>query len=254
MRVAILSDIHGYLEALNAVLEDIDGRGSLDHIVVAGDLCMFGPRPNEVLGRLREIPCEIIQGNTDAFMVDAGSLPSVDDKVRDFREWAKARLDDDDLSLLRDLSFSYEITPVRGHSLLVVHANPHDLVTPIFRDTEIGEVKRLTQNVTAEVLAFGHVHIPFLRRIGDLTLASVGSVGIPFDGDPRACYATLQWDGTHWSVSHHRVEYDLDATVEDMRTRQIPHAEDQIKVVREAARPKGSCQASGRAGRSARSG
>lgn len=236
MRVAILSDIHGYLISLDAVLQDLDAGGPFDHIVVAGDLCVFGPRPKEVLDRLRELPCEIVQGNTDLWLVDSGSLPG-DEKARDAAEWTKAKLDDDDLSLIRELSFSYEVTPAPGHSLLTVHANPHDLVAMITAETDIGELTRLTENVMAEVLVFGHIHIPFVRKAGGLTLANVGSVGIPLDGDTRSSYATFEWDGNQWTISHHRVEYDLEATVKDMREQHMPYVKDRIKVLRDASRP-----------------
>lgn len=236
MRVAVLSDIHGYLIALDAVLQDLDASGPFDHIVVAGDLCVFGPRPKEVLDRLRELPCEIVQGNTDLWLVDSGSLPD-DESVRDAVEWTKAQLDEDDLSLIRELSFSYEIAPAPGHSLLAVHANPHDLVAVINPDTDIGELTRLTENVMAEVLVFGHIHIPFVRRTGGLTLANVGSVGVPLDGDPRSSYASFVWDGNQWNISHHRVEHDLDATVADMRKRRMPHVKDRIRILRNASRP-----------------
>ncbi len=235
MRVAILSDIHGHLHALDAVLQHVDAEGPVDHIVVAGDLCVFGPRPKEVLDRLRELRCEIVQGNTDLWLVDSSSLPD-DDSVRDAVEWTKVQLDDDDLSLIRKLGFSHEVAPAPGHSLLTVHANPHDLVAPITPDTDIGEITRLTENVMAEVLAFGHIHIPFVRRAGGLTLANVGSVGIPFDGDTRSSYATFEWDGDQWTVLHHRVEYDIEATVKDMRKQRLPNHKDWIKALRQASR------------------
>ncbi|MFQ5946289.1 MAG: metallophosphoesterase family protein [Anaerolineae bacterium] len=235
MRVAILSDIHGNIRALDAVLGDLEERGPFDHLVIAGDLCVFGPRPKEVVDRLREIPCEIVQGNTDLWLVDPESMPAGDRSTSETVAWTRDRLEKEDLSLLQGLGFSYEVTPVRGHDLLVVHANPHDLVAPIYPDTDIGELTRLTENVVAEVLAFGHVHIAFVRKVGGLTLVDVGSVGMPRDGDSRASYAALEWDGNSWHIAHHRVEYDLDGTAEQMRKGRMPHAKQRIKILREAS-------------------
>lgn len=237
MRVAILSDIHGNLLALSAVLEDLERQGPLDHLVVAGDLCVFGPQPKEVLARLRDLPCEIIQGNTDLWLIDPSSMPEGDSEASEIAEWTRGMLDDDDLALISRLRFSYEIAPVRGHSLLIVHANPHDLIAPIRMDTDLGEITRLTENVMAEVLAFGHVHIPFIRRVGGLTLACVGSVGAPLDEDVRPCYAILEWDGDRWLIQHHRVPYDVKAAIREIQHSGIPHAKKRAALLRAARRP-----------------
>lgn len=237
MRIAILSDIHGNIRALDTVLQDVERRGPFDQLVIAGDLCVFGPRPKEVIDRLRELPCEIVQGNTDLWLVDPDSMPTGDESVPEIVAWTRDRLEPADLSLLSGLGFSYEFTPVRGYDLLVVHANPHDLVAPIYPDTDIGELTRLTENVMAEVLAFGHVHIAFVRKVGGLTLVNAGSVGMPRDGDIRASYAALEWDGNLWQIAHHRVEYDLEATAEEIRKGRMPHAKQRIKILREASYP-----------------
>ena len=235
MRIAILSDIHGNITALDAVLQDVERRGPFDHLVIAGDLCVFGPRPKEVIDRLRELPSEIVQGNTDRWLVDPDSMPTEDEPVSEIVAWTRDRLEQADLTLLSGLGFSYEVTPVRGHDLLVVHANPHDLVAPIYPDTDIGELTRLTENVMAEVMAFGHVHIAFVRKIGGLTLVDAGSVGMPRDGDTRASYVALEWDGNLWKIAHHRVDYDLEATVEEIKKGRMPHAKERIQILRQAS-------------------
>lgn len=234
MRIAILSDIHGNLVALEAVLADIDRQGPFDRLVVAGDLCMAGPHPAEVIARLRSIPCRVIKGNTDAWLVKPPTVPSGNDRLREIVSWTRERLSRDDLDYLAALPFQVEISPARGHDLLVVHANPHDLETPIRPDTSLGELTRLTENVGAEVLAFGHVHIPFVRRVGGLTLVCVGSVGSPLDGDPRAAYAIPNWDGNRWAIEHRRAEYDVEATARDMRHVKMPSAKHWAERLRRA--------------------
>jgi diadenosine tetraphosphatase ApaH/serine/threonine PP2A family protein phosphatase len=89
-------------------------------------------------------------------------------------------------------------------------------------------VARLLSPTTATVVAFGHVHTPYVRTLAGRLLVDVASVGYPCDGDRRAAYATLEWDG-HWRATIHRVPYDLDAVAAAFLASGIPRPKKRIK-------------------------
>ncbi len=230
MRVAILSDIHGNLEALNAVIADMAKQSSFDQIIVAGDLAWSGPWPAEVVDRVRGAGAAVIQGNTDAFF---GRLPGEtppgkqDDRFAAQLAWMQAQLGPERAAFLAGLPFSHRISPAPGHDLLVVHANPTDLNQAIYPNLPDAELDELLLGQGGgepdwEVLAFGHVHVPFTRRWRGRLLADVGSVGLPMDGDPRATYAVFTWDRREWHVEHRRVHYPVPAVAHQMRNGGMP--------------------------------
>src|SRR5919199_347624 len=191
MRLAILADIHGNLLALEAVLADLDARGGADALVIAGDLCLDGPRPREVLARIRALGCPVIQGNTDrdlAAAPDRAAGPARDDHAA-LLAWTRARLGEDGVAYLRELPFSHRVdAPDAGATVLVVHANPRNLddhLRPLAPEDSITPyLADLPPDVA--LVAFGHLHIPYTRRIGGITPADVSRLGLPKGGDRRA--------------------------------------------------------------------
>lgn len=234
MRIAIFSDVHGNLTALEAVLDHIK-KQKPDVIFFAGDLCVFGARPGDCTQRVRGEKIACIYGNTDSWISNRPLLS--DDIVAEKRErsqnadtaveWAWAQMDEMDRAWLRTLPFHqrFSPTPHPKDDLFIVHANPQDVDRPIhppesLQEQLYGEVKQpdddlrpLLGSVIAGVIGFGHVHIPNVRLWGDLTLANISSVSLPLDGDSRAKYGLLTWDDG-WTVEHKRVEYDVDREVE----------------------------------------
>lgn len=233
MRVAALSDIHGNLVALEAVLADLARQGPVDHIIIAGDLVWAGPWPAEVVDRVQAISTAVIQGNTDAFFKHvAGETPDGKDESRfaAHRQWMEAQLGAERAAYLAGLPFSCRISPPSqhngagaGHDLLVVHANPIDQERAIEpRLTENNLDKLLSDSGDWAALAFGHLHIPSVSTWRGRLLINVASVGLPMDGDPRAVYALLTWDGARWHAEHRRVFYNVPVVVRQMRTGGMP--------------------------------
>lgn len=218
MHIVICSDVHGNLTALEAVLAAIRRDERPDALFVAGDLVMNGPRPAETLALLRSIPeARFVMGNTDRYVVDNLHDPQI--------AFVRQRLSDDDLAFLAALPFAQHLEVAPGHELLVVHANPRDLEQPIKPGSAEELVAPLLAGVPAEVIAFGHYHVPFTRRIGRHTLVDVASVGLPRDGDQRAVYALLTWDGVGWQVAHRRVPFDIQSVAQDYLAVGFPNAE-----------------------------
>lgn len=230
MRIALLSDIHGNLLALDAVLGDLRQHGPYDQIIVAGDLVWSGPWPAEVVDRVQGIGAAVIQGNTDAFFLrQRGAAPfsKDEDRFAAHLKWMMDRLGPERVAYLTDLPFSHRVSPAPGHDLLVVHANPVDVnqvLTPYMSDADYDEMllDEGGREPDWQALAFGHLHVPFTRRWRGRLLVNVASAGLPMDGDQRAAYAVLAWNGQDWHAEHHRVYYPVPVVAHEMRTSGMP--------------------------------
>jgi predicted phosphodiesterase len=232
MRLAILSDIHGNALALDAVLADLASRGPFDQLIVAGDLVWSGPRPREVIDRVRALRAVVIRGNTDAFFDADFETPEGKDPGRFTAHltWMLGQLGAERVAYLRGLPFSHVMSPAPGNDLLVVHANPRDMEQAIQRRLPDADLDELLledgRPPSWRALAFGHVHTPFVRTWRDRLLVNVSSVGLPMDGDQRAAYAVLTWEqggrGGTWRAEHRRVAYPTAVVVHEMRTGGLP--------------------------------
>ncbi len=234
MRLAILSDIHGNLAALEAVLADLEARGPVDALGVAGDLCEWGPQPREVLRRVRALGCPVVQGNTDRNVTisDPAVLRAMGKTENAIAAlaWTRSQIGDEGVAYLAALPFAHTYAGPDGQDVLMVHANPTDLETPLAPDTPEGEVVRLLGATTATVVAFGHIHVPYVRAVGGHLLVDAASVGFPCDGNQSAAYATLEWDGV-WRATIHRVPYDLEATAAAFIASGIPRPQKRIRAL-----------------------
>jgi len=232
MRIAVFSDIHGNLAALEAVLADIE-RHSVDHIVCLGDLVALGPHPGEVVSRIAGLGCPVVQGNTDTWYKER--LPEewqpADERqamVHDCYTWLQAELALDKHAYLLGLLLQERIGP-----LLCVHGSPRDFRDAILSDTPEEELAPMMADVPAgiELVVCGHTHVPMQRQVSrdanggrrTLTIVNAGSVGMPTDGDPRPCYALLLRTSSGWQAVWRRPAYDVEAAVEAARQSGLPH-------------------------------
>ena len=196
--VACLYDIHGNLPALEAVLADAAGA---DRYVLGGDYALFGGWAAETVVRLRELaPAVWIRGNCERLAARPETAPS---RVHPEIGAVRAALGDDLVEELAALPHSTE----RGDTL-ICHASPRD-DSVSFTPEPAGDDAELLEGVTARRILFGHTHLPLRRIAAGIELVNPGSVGLPFDGDPRAAYALVHDDGR---VEHRRVEYDVEAS------------------------------------------
>ena len=260
MKVAIFSDVHGNYTALEAVLKDIK-KHEPDHLIFAGDLCTDGARPSACVKKLRSEALSPIYGNTDE-RVNNGPVLSrnragvarrrtIEAKAEnDNDKWTWAQLDPADRTWLSAHSFYRRVSPTQHpkDDLFVVHANPLDTEHHIFPSEErqkelFGEVrqpdddvtlKKLLGHINGGIVAFGHLHIPFIRQWNDITLVNVSSVSLPLDGDQRAKYALFTWDAEQgsWTIEHQYVAYDVDKEIEALRQIRPPNWENLITKLR----------------------
>lgn len=237
MRVAVLSDVHGFSLALDAVLADVAARGPFAAVVVAGDLCEVGPDPGGVLDRLRDTGFAIVQGNTDRdiALAAAGAFSSVE------LDFALERIGPEGAAWLAALPMTHRITPPDGTSprddLLVCHANPHDLERKLTPEMDDGEVREVLGGAVAAAVAFGHHHVAHVRTVDGMLLADVSAVGNPKDGDLRCAYGILEWEAEarRWRGEIVRIPYPLEATEAQMRGSGMPDPERAIRKLRRAS-------------------
>jgi diadenosine tetraphosphatase ApaH/serine/threonine PP2A family protein phosphatase len=203
---ALVYDVHGNLPALEAVLQD---AGAVDAFILGGDYALFGGWPAETVARLRELPdATWIRGNGErwtAAPADAPDNPVVPPAI----EAARAALGP---RLVEELA-ALPPTATSGETL-ICHGSPASDVRS-FRDEPADDDDELLEGVTARRLIFGHTHIQFSRTARDgIELINPGSVGLPFDGDPRAAYALVHDDGR---IERRRVAYDHEASAARVR-------------------------------------
>ena len=199
-RVALISDIHANLAALEAVLTDMP---AVDRIVCCGDLVEYYDQPNEVcaLVRARGIAC--IRGNHDAYVT--GALPPNDEKRPFYRtDWTRGVLADTHLRWLEGLGTEMRLE-AHGRRLRIRHANPWDEETYLYADADNALAR--VEIDPGETLVVGHTHRPLHLAIGRGWLLNPGSVGQPRDWDPRASYAVV--DMRTGNVEHRRASYDV---------------------------------------------
>jgi len=225
MQLAIVSDIHGNLTALEAVVEDIERR-AVEHVLQGGDLALTGCQPAEVIDRVRELGWPGIVGNADELLwrpeeqaVQQARAPKLRDLLRSlFEEYApatRALIGDERVAWLRGLPYEW-----REDDVTLVHASPGDLWRAPLPDANDSVVRSTYAGCGGSIVVYGHIHRPYVRRVGDLTVANSGSVGSPFDDDPRASYLLI--DAGEPRVV--RVEYDVEREVALLRNSGYPDA------------------------------
>ncbi len=234
MRIAIISDIHGNQVALEAVLQDLEHQSAVDQLVVAGDLCLNGPCPREVLETVRGLNCIVLQGNVDLEVVT--QAPDKGEKKRNTAAWTREQIGQAGIDYLATLLHSHRIANSDANDLLVVHANPLNLEDAIFPNAPDSILEYLLGGLDDGIgaMAFGHLHIAYTRKWRHLFLVDVGSCGLPRDEDLRASYAILSWQARSWVAEIRRVAYDVEAVVKQIKTCGMPNVAKRVKTLLEA--------------------
>ena len=224
MRIAIFSDIHGNLQALEAVLADITAQKP-DAVYCLGDLVGYGANPNEVTARVRTEGVPTIMGNYDdgvGFDRDECGCAYREDAERErgqrSLEWTKAQVTADHKGHLRTLKAEIRFE-ADGRRVLLVHGSPRKMNEYLFEDRPLSSFQRLAVSSNADIIVFGHTHKPYVKDVDGVVFVNAGSVGKPKDGDWRACFALID-DGT---PSFRRVEYDVAAAAAAIRETSLPH-------------------------------
>lgn len=226
MRIAVVSDIHGNLRAFEAVLNDIRVMAP-DLVLHGGDLADAGSSPVELIDQIRELGWRGVMGNTDEMLVKPESLekfaaassapPAIWEAMRRIAAATREKLGEDRLAWIRSLPYS-EAVP----GMALVHALPGNCWRTLAANSNDEDLQAAYAVLNEQVVTIGHTHVPNIRRMSGRPelLVNAGSVGLPYDGDPRASYLLLD-EGI---PSLRRIEYRVDDEIKELRRCGLPGA------------------------------
>ena len=236
MRYALLSDVHGNLHALDAVLADVDARPDVGAVYHLGDLVGYSSRPNEVVARLRARGVSGVAGNYDS-TVAAGHAhcgcrsesPRQEELAHASYAWTRAAVTRGTRAYLGGLPFRIDLKPLGGHAagptVALVHATPTNNLVYVTADRPDAFLAKMAAQAglrAGDVLCFGHTHTPWHRAVDGVHFVNTGSVGRPKDGDARAGYVLLDVDADGVRVEVVRVAYDVEAAAAGVRAAGLP--------------------------------
>lgn len=237
MKIAFISDIHGNAVALEAVLHDIRDQ-KIDKIYVLGDLCYRGPEPQRSLELIRALNTEVTKGNADEWVVRGVREGEVAEKALELmnkeREWTVSKLEPSDIEYLKGLPTEVHCE-INGTVIYGFHATPDSLfdVVPPHAEDVILE-SRLMGSHEAQIFVYAHIHKPYIRYINGKVIMNIGSVGLPFDGTPKASYGLVHIEEGKMRTSIQRVDYDLEKVVRLYHEVEYPNAGMMSEVIRRA--------------------
>jgi len=226
MRLAVISDIHGNLEALKQVLADIEKR-EVDAVCCAGDIVGYGPFPNEVIQLLQGRNIPSVMGNYDDTIGNSRMVCGCDYKDEEAAlmgafsvQWTSENVTAENKLYLKQLPFEVDMG-TENASIRIVHGSPRKFNEYLHENLTDKEVNNILMECTADVLVCGHTHIPFIRSVGGKLVVNAGSVGKPIHGDPRSTYAIIEVNSKN-TAEIIFVEYDAASTGKAMAERGMP--------------------------------
>ena len=240
MRIAIFSDIHGNIIALDAVLADIKGSKAVDEYWILGDIVALGPAPIAVLERLTALPnVRSIRGNTDRYVYTGDRPPptfaeaqaslrktEVLAEIAGTFAWTQGAISQAGwFTWLSQLPFEIRADLPDGTRVLAVHVAPgkeDGLGLQVGLSDE--ELWQLVVGCEADLIFAGHHHRPLDVYLKGKHIVNVGSVSNPVPPDLRASYVILMADKSGYQVEHHRVDYDREAVIKQMEALRHPGA------------------------------
>jgi predicted phosphodiesterase len=234
MRVAFISDIHGNLLALEAVLRELE-QESFDRLICLGDVAV-GPQPREVLERVHGLGCPVVMGNWDAAFLDG--MPEVSDgdevaqKLVEIGAWWAGALTEDDRGFMSSFVPGLELELPDGNRMLCFHGSPRSYNDWIFAHTPENEVMAMFGEQRAPVMVGGHTHLQMVRRLDGVLMVNPGSVGLPFRQwwprevriAPWAEYGLLGFENGRVAIDLRRTTFDVDALLALAKESGMPHA------------------------------
>ncbi|MDD2522261.1 MAG: metallophosphoesterase family protein [Anaerolineaceae bacterium] len=227
-KIAVFSDIHGNLPALQAVMRDLDERG-IEHRYSLGDLVGYGTFPNEVIQLIREHKIPTVMGNYDEGIGNSSdecgcAYKTDEEKALGKRSiaWTNMHTTEENKAYLRSLLPQIPLQ-LGDLKVLLAHGSPRKINEYLYIDRPDATLERILDFAEADVLVVGHTHKPYHRILpSGRHVINEGSVGKPKDGDPRAAYVILQAEGRDLSVEFVRVPYDVEAIATAIEASEMP--------------------------------
>ncbi len=228
-RIAVLADIHGNMQALEAVLADLENDNPLDGILVAGDI-IAGPGQQQVLQQLLELNAVMIQGNNEQRIarMATGTVPSYYYTAKQFSlmRWVYEHLDPDQRTLICNLPEQTVFRLPGADAIRMAHGSPRNVSEGVAPESCYPALQKLfkiypkpSPNLMNEIFALveepvlilGHVHLPWCEKRDGRFVMNPGALDVPYDGWVGAQYAMLHWDGCQWTPEFRAVRYDMEA-------------------------------------------
>ncbi len=235
MKLAVISDIHGNLFALEKVLEDIEHE-KCDNIICLGDLAMAGPEPDKTVELVKQMNWDVVQGNTDKMIVEfneemfnalKGQIPIMANALRNDAEV----ISDENKEYLKNLPEKLEIN-INNTPILLVHGSPRRNNEDISPDLPLEKVEEMVEGTDSRLILCGHTHLPCgYQTNSGKTVVNVGSVGRPFTEKPVSCYAIVTFDEIGFGVEHKFVEYDNVSASETLAKRKFEGADKLAQIL-----------------------
>ncbi len=218
-RIAVIADIHANPPALEAVIEDLADR-RVDDVLVAGDLVGRGPRGRRVVERIAELGWPCIRGNHEDYLLQFRARDVPDEwltaEVWAASRWMAAELDEWHAEFIDALPMTR--SPRAAPDLRLYHGSPTSYHDGIGKWTSDETLREHLESIEEPVLVCAHTHRPLERRLQEGLVVNVGSVGLPFNGDPRAQYAILSDESGRWEADFRQVSYERREILEAYET------------------------------------
>ena len=232
MKVAIISDIHGNLVSLNAVLTDIKRQG-VDDIICLGDVATLGPQPSEVIQRLMTLDCQFIMGNHETYLFDIeqGRAYMNETWFINALTWCLERLSEDELNFLRTFHPILKFRLDSQKTIISYHGSPRSNEENILPTTPNEDLEKMLAGYHGTVMMGGHTHVQLIRSFNGRLILNPGSVGMPFEAmpfihSPRvlpwAEYAILSFNHGVLGVDLRRVPINMRLVKEAALKAQMP--------------------------------
>ncbi len=220
MKIAIIADIHGNLEALEAVLNHIKSK-EVDKIICLGDIVGYGSSPNECIELIKKNEIQAIQGNHDLNAVTLEKLDWFNDNAKEALKFTNKILTEENKKFLKELPETLEIKN-KKNKLLAIHGSPKDhLYEYLEPTTDEDKIKDMIEEQKVDVIAVGHTHLPDIKKFELKLFLNPGSVGQPRNNNSKAQYAILDLSNINF-VTLEQVEYDIDTAAKKIIQAGLP--------------------------------
>jgi predicted phosphodiesterase len=229
MRLAVLSDVHGNLQALEAVLEHAQ-KQKVDQIIIAGDLVNVLPDSRACWDLVKSLNLPMVRGNHERYLAQFGT-EKLDWSGERFLPiaWTLKQFSSDERKTVEQLPLHLHLD-----NLLVVHASFRDDYDTVMPNTPTDEVEKMFTGSYESFIVRGHNHNSFDLSFNNRHLESLGSAGLPLDGSPKADYVILEQTKTSWRVMRQEIDYDMDKAVKRFeKTGYLEEAGPMVKLFRQ---------------------
>lgn len=207
MKIAFIGDIHSNLEALQSVLKEIE-KMKISKIFCVGDIVGYGANPSECIKIIKELKIPCVKGNHDYAVVTKDTSwfnPYAATAIR----WQSERLNENEINFLKNLPEKI-MTTIENLKICIVHGSPKNPIWEYIYEEDVSE--EFVKDLDCDILAMGHTHAPFIKRLKNNLVINVGSVGQPRDGINKASFAVF--DTEKYDVKIIRSEYDIKISAE----------------------------------------